>query len=431
MSGLARMSWVRGTFRGFNYPQYRLLWAGQMTSRFGDLMQQFAVGWLLVELAIEEGTPELAPLYIGLLGLGRGIPALTLGLLAGVVADRMNRRTLLVATRATGAVVALSLAWLVLADLATVANVVALSAISSAVDTIDVPTRHSTVPRLVPPIALVSAQSLLTSTASIATITGPLLAGALIGPIGIGGVMVVKSGFYVAAALTILGLADLPPTAGLVHANVFRSLGQGAMHILTEPVLRWVMALSVVVALFTRPLYLLMPALVKNGFGGGATELSLLLSISGVGAVIGTIIAASLGGVRRRGLVLVWSVLAWGAFVAAFAMQRTVPAAMLLVAFPSIAHFAFASISIVFCQTQSPDSIRARTISIYVMIASAGGSLGALVMGALSTVIGVNEAIALGGVTVVVAAILVLLFAPQIREMRADIEVADGPAVAK
>jgi predicted MFS family arabinose efflux permease len=243
--------------------------------------------------------------------------------------------------------------------------------------------------------------------------------------------MIVKSGFYLAAVFAILGLESLPPIVGIVHPNVFRSIGQGVMHILTEPVLRWVMLLSLVVALCARPLYLLLPAVVKNGLDGGPTELSLLLSISGVGAVVGTIFAASLGRVERRGLVLGWTVLAWGVFITLFALQRTVPAAMLLIGPPSIAHFAFASISLVFCQTHSPDHMRARTISIYVLIASAGGSLGALAFGSLGTVIGVNNALVLGGVVVVLAAACVLAFIPQVREMRAGVGATAVPATAK
>jgi MFS family permease len=419
---------ARGTFAAFTYPQFRLLWAGQLSARFGDLIQQFALGWLLVELADRDGTPQLAPLYVGLLGLGRGVPATVVGLLAGAVADRMDRRRLLVIARLLGVAAAAAIAALVLSDRAAVAPVVALTIVSGIGEALDVPTRQASVPRLVPARDLVSAQGLMNSTASTAVIVGPLIGGALIIPIGIGGLIVVDGAFYAIAVIALLGLHAMPPTAVARQVNVFRAVGEGITFIARDRILRWVFILSIVVALTVRPLTLLLPAVVKTAYGAGAHELSLLLSVAGVGAIIGTVFAASLGGIQRRGLVLLWSVVCWGIFVALFSLQQTASSAMFFVWLPSLTHFSFAGLALVFCQTRAPDEIRARVISIYVMIASSGASLGALVMGTLGSAIGVTTALTLGGVVAASLAVVALIAVPELRDARAS--APPGPVLA-
>src|SRR5205823_8535320 len=113
-------------------------------------MQVFALGILVVQIAEREGTPELAPLYLGLMGLARAVPGLAFTLVAGAVADRVDRRRLLLITQSVMALNAAVLSAIVYAGLATVWIVLAAAAVQSAAFAFDNPSRQSMVPRIVP-----------------------------------------------------------------------------------------------------------------------------------------------------------------------------------------------------------------------------------------------------------------------------------------
>src|SRR5438445_8719081 len=97
------------------YRDYRLIWLGQVTSNVGSSMQQLGLGWLIVQLAERNGASQLVPVYLGLVGLSRGVPVVFAGLAAGVIADRVDRRKLLMGVQIYWAIVASILAWLTLA----------------------------------------------------------------------------------------------------------------------------------------------------------------------------------------------------------------------------------------------------------------------------------------------------------------------------
>src|SRR5256886_9202707 len=139
------------------YRDFRLFWIGLLVSNIGTWMQQFGLGWLVVQLAIRDATPQLAPLYLGFVGLARAVPGLAFGLFGGVVADRADRRRLLIVTQTSAAIVAAVLAFLTITDRINIVEIVLLSAMNSIIFSFDAPTRQAMVPRLVPESQLMSA----------------------------------------------------------------------------------------------------------------------------------------------------------------------------------------------------------------------------------------------------------------------------------
>ena len=139
------------------YRDFRLFWIGLLVSNIGTWMQQFGLGWLVVQLAIRDATPQLAPLYLGLVGLARAIPGLAFGLFGGVVADRADRRRLLIVTQSSAAILATVLGVLTISGSITIVEVVLISALNSIIFSFDAPTRQAMVPRLVSDQHLMSA----------------------------------------------------------------------------------------------------------------------------------------------------------------------------------------------------------------------------------------------------------------------------------
>jgi len=388
---------VASSFAALRSHQFQLLWIGQATSAFGGNLQQFALGWLLVQIAVAEGRPELAPLYIGMVGVSRGVPGLVFGLLGGVFADRMDRRRVLVVTRSAGSANAVVLALLVLTGNVHIAAVILLNGLGAVADAMELPLRQSLVGNILPARDLVGAQGAMNATFNTTQILAPLAAGLLIGPIGIGGLLLVSAAASVATVAALVGLAPVAP-AHVTDATVLRSLGEGLLYVLREPVLRWVVVLSATASTFVRPLPTLMPAIAENSFHVGATGLSLLLTMSAIGGLVGAFLTVPLGSMSRQGRTTAALVVVWGVGSVLFALQRDFGAALVLAMLPTICWQAFASLSQLLCQAVAPDHLRGRALSLYSVSIAAFMPLGALTVGGLGTLLGIGPAIAIGGV---------------------------------
>src|SRR5256885_11557880 len=167
-------------------------------------MQQFGLGWLVVKLATKDAAPQLAPLYLGLVGLSRAWPGLAFGLCGGVVADRPDRRRLLLLTQSSAAVSAAVLAFLAITNQINIVEIVLISPLNSIIFSFDAPTRQAMVPRLVSDRQLMSAIGLNSAAFNGATLVGPLVGGVLIIPFGVGGLLLINAISYLAIVIALL-----------------------------------------------------------------------------------------------------------------------------------------------------------------------------------------------------------------------------------
>lgn len=394
--------------QALRHRDFRLLWAGLSISGIGDSMQLFAVGWLVVQLAIRDGEPHLAPFYLGLVGLSRAAPAIVFGLFGGVLADRMDRRTLLALAQSAGAVIAVALAALTWTGQVAVWSVMLLSALGAAAFAFDRPTRQAMLPRLVPERDLMSAIGLNGTSLNASGLLGPLIGGLLITPLGVVGLMVLNALSYGATLAALALMHPIPPQVPARHPNVLRSMGAGFGHIWQDPVLASVIGLSILMSLGGRAFDHLLPAVALQTLGVGAVELSWLLTANGVGMLVGSITAGSLGHVGRRGVILACAVIGMGASVILFSLQTSLAAAVLCAFLPGFHHFTFSVISYGILQTRPPDHFRGRVVSVYSTTVQGGMPLGALLLGSLGTVVGIGPALAAGGTACVIGGLIAL-----------------------
>jgi MFS family permease len=402
------------------YRDFRLFWIGLVVSNTGTWMQQFGLGWLVVQLAIRDGAPQLAPFYLGLVGLARAVPGLAFGLFGGVVADRADRRRLLIITQTSAAIVAAVLGALTIADRINIVEVVLLSALNSIIFSFDAPTRQAMVPRLVSDKELMSAIGLNSAAFNGATLVGPLIGGVLIIPFGVGGLMMINAFTYIAIVGALLLMRPQPATEPTRHLSLLESIREGLSFIRGDPVLRWVVALSIATALLTRPYIQLLPAEAQF-LGVGALELSWLLAASGSGALAGALVTASLGSWRRRGALLVGAALAHGTLLMVFGTQHTVLGAMLFVALTSLAVMVFLGMANTLMQTRTPDVLRGRVMSVHTMVFMGFMPLGQMLLGSLGTLAGINNAFLVGGVLVTLLAAYAALRVSALREALATV----------
>src|SRR2546430_2142894 len=382
---------------------FRLFWIGLVVSNVGTWMQQFGLGWLVVQLAIKDGSPQLAPLYLGLVGLARAVPGLAFGLVGGVVADRADRRRLLIMTQTSAAIVAGILGVLTITDHINIVEIVLVSALNSIIFSFDAPTRQAMVPRLVSDRDLISAIGLNSAAFNGATLVGPLLGGVLIIPFGVGGLMLLNAVSYLAIVGALLLMRPQPVIEYGPRLSLLESIREGLSFIRHDPVLRWVVTLSVATALLTRPYIQLLPAEAQF-LGVGAIELSWLLAASGGGALAGALITASLGSLRRRGALLVGAAFAHGTLLTLFGAQHTVLGAMLFVGLTSLAVMIFLGMANTLMQTRTPDALRGRVMSVQTMVFIGFMPLGQMLLGSVGTVAGINTAFLFGGILVTLLA---------------------------
>jgi MFS family permease len=188
-----------------------------------------------------------------------------------------------------------------------------------------------------------------------------------------------------------------PPPLPRHDVSMLRSIRDGLGYIRGEPLIRWLIVLTAGSAIFARPYVQLLPAVSEQILRVGAVELSWLLGASGAGSLVGAIAVASLGNVERRGMILVVSAAALGAFLSAFAVQRTLVGALPFLGLVGFATMLFMGMSNTLIQTRVPDHLRGRVMSVHTMMFIGIIPLGVMVQGSLGTFFGVDATLLGGG----------------------------------
>jgi len=406
------------------YRDFRLFWFGLLVSNTGTWMQMFGQGYLVVQLAIRDGVPHLAPLYLGLVGLARAIPGLTFGLFGGVVADRADRRRLLLVTQMLAASTAAILATLTISGRIDIVQILLLGAINSLIFSFDAPSRQAMVPRLVPERDLMSAIGLSSAAFNGPQIIGPVLGGLIAAGIsagqpagsfaGVGGLFAINALSYVAVLMALLFMAPVPVQGGRRDVPVLRSIREGLGYIRREPVILWAVVLFGLTALLSRPYIQLLPA-VAHDLGAGALELSWMFGASGIGSLVGALATASLGNVRRRGVLLLGGAGAMSVLLALFGVQRSLAAALPVLALLGFTTMLFLGMVNTLMQTRAPDHLRGRVMSVHSMLMMGFMPLGSMILGSIGTLIGVANSFIIGSVVVGLVTLYVAVRVPAVR----------------
>ncbi len=407
------------------YRDYRLFWLGMLVSNTGTWMQMFGQGYLVVQLAIRDGVPQLAPLYLGLVGLARAVPGLTLGLFGGAVADRADRRRLLMVTQTSAAATAGILASLTIAGRITIVEIVLLGALSSMIFAFDAPTRQAMVPRLVPERDLMSAIGLNSAAFNGPQIFGPVIGGFIFVPFasattGAGVLFAVNALSYLAVVAALLAMGPIAKAERRGDLSMLESIREGLGYIRREPVLRWVVILSACAALLARPYLQLLPAVAHDRLHVGAVELSWMLGAAGVGSLAGAIATAASGNLRRRGLLLLGSGVGLGLLLVLFTMQRELPGALAVLVIFGFVTMLFMGVVQTLLQTRSPDHLRGRVMSLQTMLFMGIMPLGSMLLGSLGTVVGVDRALLAGGLVVAAVALFAAIRVAPLRNALAE-----------
>jgi MFS family permease len=379
-----KLRYVTRTFSAFSIPAYRLLWSSQVSSTTGMQMQMFARGLLAYELGGSAGS-------IGLVSLGQAIPQFLFSMLGGTMADRIERRKLMMTTQVLTAVTATVIALMVRADLMTVHYLFIAALVQGSIMSMGGPARQAFVVEIVGQKELMNALALNNSAMNLSRIGAPSLAGALVAVawIDIGGL------FFIQAMLNILSLcllallpramrrSDVVPAeqgatarrAAAAHAgrparqgSILHELGDGFRYILSNPVLLTLLALGLVPTLLGQAYQQFLPVFAKNVFGDGvhrnAHALGFMSTMSGVGAFAGALAVASMAEFPRRTLLQLGAGIGFGLFLALFAIQGNYALAVIMLLGVGFASSSFQSLNSTMVMTASDPAYYGRVMSI-------------------------------------------------------------------
>ena len=388
--------------------EFRRFWLGMITSNIGSWMQITAQGWLILELTD-------SPFYLGLVGLVRAVPALAFTLIGGVIADRYDRRKILMATQGSSAIVALTLGVLDLMGVITVGMVLLLSFIGALIMAVDNPTRQALVPDLVGRENLASAVGLNSAAWNGSSIIGPSLAGALVAVAGTGAAFIINGLSFLAVLFAVVTMAPLVQRAR-GKQGVFENLKAGLSFIFTDRRIWGIMLIIAIPTFFGRPIIQLMPAFARDVVDAGPSGLGVLLGVMGVGALAGALMVGKLVGSRwSQGALLLFVTLMFGVGLLLFSFSPWYASSLFILLFIGAGQTLFMGIANTMLQFTISEEMRGRVMSAYVLIPMGLMPLGSMVLGTVAEMIGVSMAFAIGAAIIVLFVLLAWKLLPEVR----------------
>jgi MFS family permease len=400
---------VLPTFAALRHRNYRLLMIGTLAGHTGDWMDQVVLNWLVWSLTHN-------PVDLAILNACRALPSLAFALVGGALADRFDRRRLLQATQLAGLALALLLAALVGAGLVQLWQVFAVAALRGVVRAFNLPTRQALISELVPRDDLMNAVALNSATANLTRIMGAALGGILVGLIGVAACLLLNALTF-AVMIAALARMTLPPRpAATGHAPLLRAVGDGLRYIGREPALRGLVLTGLAPMVFGMPYLALLPVFADEVLQVGAGGYGAMVAMTGVGAVVGALVVASLGRFRRKGALMLAVLAGFGLLLTLFALSRWAPLSLALLVGVGGAATAYNTINNTLLQGHSDDEMRGRVLSVFHLDRGLV-PLGTLAAGLAAGVIGTPAALATMGLIVVALAAAVALRAPVVRSL--------------
>ena len=397
------------TFTSLKNRHYRWFWLGMLASFAAIHLQIVARNWLVYEMTG-------SALALGIVIAAWGFPILLLSLYGGAVADRVKKRDLLIVTQVANGVITLIIAVLIATGMIALWHLIAAAAVTGIIFAFHVPARLAIIPELVRKRELLNAIALNSTGMNLSRFVGFAIGGALLGFIGVAGVYyVVVFCFFVSAALLFM-LPVVEKVRPRAVTSIKVDLVAGLRYIYHSDLMRSLLAMAFVSIAFGLPYMNLMPVFAVDIFDVGEFGLGLLLGMAGLGALIGSLIIASLGDFRRKGPLLMGLALGFGATVALFGLSGSYPLSLVLLIAVGLLGAGYLAVNNTLIQSNVPREVLGRVMSIYVMT-FAMMPLGTLPLGAVSDAIGAQLAIGAGGVIVVLFTLGMAIFYRNLRRL--------------
>jgi MFS family permease len=381
----------RRTFASLRrHRNYRLFFAGQITSVCGTWMQNVALAWLILDLTH-------SPIAVGLLALARFAPFTLLGLFAGVVADRFDNRRTVIVTQSVQMLFSGVLAVVTLLGAVQTWQVYAIAMLTGIAVVFDLPARQNLTVQLVGRDELPNAIALNSSLFNTARILGPALAGLVIAAVGAGWCFAINSVSFLAvlAGLLLMRVGELFPLAERVRPKLLAGAREGLSYVRHTRELLILTLMAAVVMAFAFNVNVLLPVLAKETLTSGPLTFGIITACFGAGALVGSLVAATLG--KARWSVMLVSVAVFGVAELVIAPMQNVVLVSALLFICGVCFTTYTAASNSAVQLETPDRIRGRVLGIYYYAWTAPLPLASPLIGWLCSVGGTELAFVFGG----------------------------------
>jgi MFS family permease len=395
-----------GGLVALKHRNYRLFFSGQLVSVTGMWMQSLAQSWLLVD------TLKASPFQLGLLPVFQFGPVMLLGIPAGIIADRVPKRNLMLVTQIIFSVLAAALAYLVWHGGIQLWHVYLIATLFGLNNAVDMPARQAFISELVPRNALMNAIALNSAMFNTGRILGPAVAGVVLAKFGIAACFAINAVSY-GGVITGLAMMDIKPVVVKAAGSGVERLKQGISFVRNSPDIMRPIILVMTVGTFGMAYNTWLPLIADDSFNAGEQTFGLLFSSMGVGSLAGALSVAFFSKQPSRQRMLRFAIML-GIVIFAMGVVAAVPLsvqlAMVVLAASGFSASNAMAMANTIVQTTAPDELRGRVMAVYSTVFMGSAPLGGVIAGAISDKWGVETSMYIGGIIVaVVAAVLYVL----------------------
>jgi MFS family permease len=391
---------LRTIFRAMKYPNYRTFYYGQAISLIGTWVQNIAMGWLVYRLTG-------SALLLGTVAFAQQIPSLLITPFAGVLSDRLNRKTVLIVAQFASMVVAFLLAFLVLTDNITVPIIIILATLNGVIVSFDTPFRNAFVPDMISGREdLPNAVALNSSLYNLARFIGPPIGGILIAFFGEGWCFFINGVSFLAVIISLFAMKINLRKITRKRASVFKDLKEGISYAFNEKPLRHLLILVGLSSFFGLPFQALLPIFAADVLNGGAELLGYLTGALGLGALSGAFYLAARTKVHTLPVSVFNTAMLFAVALSIFALSSYAVLSFIMMAitgFGMIVHFNGTNAII---QIISDEDKRGRVIALYSLTYMGITPLGSLLAGWVSEQIGVPYTVFIFSMICIISSLL-------------------------
>lgn len=420
-AGIEDRSRFRDMVRSLKHRNFQLFFSGQMISLVGTWMDNIAEAWLVYRLTGSS-------LLLGTVAFAGQIPIFLLGPIGGLVADRFDRRSIIVATQTSSMILAFILAFLTLTKRVTVWEVILLASLMGVVNAFDVPARQSFLVEMVGREDLMNAIALNSSMFNSARVIGPSVAGILVASIGEGWCFFANAVSYIAVIAGLMMMRVQRSSIEEHDASPLEHIMEGFRFVRNTAPIRTLLLLTGGISIVALPYSVLMPIFAARVLHGNARTLGVLMGATGVGALLGALALASRTKLQGLARLVAISCASFGTSLILFSLSRHYPLSVLLlvpVGFFVMVQMAATNTLI---QAMVPDRLRGRTMAVYSMMFLGMSPIGALLSGTVADRIGAPWTVAIGGMGAIVGGAIFARNLPKIRVQARELIIAQGLA---
>lgn len=394
-------------FSSLRVRTFRIYWLGMFISFIGTWIQTVAQSWLVFQLTN-------SAFLLGMVGFLGSIPIFLLSLFGGVIADRMNKRNILIFTQSIFMLLTFLLAVLTQMKLITPTQIMLIAILNGIVLAFDMPSRQAVVVELVGKKQLLNAIALNSVAFNSSRIIGPAIAGILVASIGMSGCFYINGMSFLVVIVALLLIKINHSFKTNRNNSTVKDLKDGLRVIKNNRLILALISMIGIVSLFGISYVMLMPIFAQDILNVGVKGLGMLVSFSGFGALVAALILARIGDFKYKGRYLILSSIIFSVSLVLFSLSRIYTLSLITLVFIGASSVTAMTLINTILQTIVEDEFRGRVMSVFMLTFAGIMPFGNLIAGALSQAIGVSLTVMICGIICMVFFIIINILYPEI-----------------